>query len=167
MALFKSKPSEDKVLEIFNALSSEQKEAVKSKLLGADKPATEVVPEEKKADDLVDPKIEEPKADETLSEETEVEETSTEDKAGEDKSDGAEQEPQKSYEELLKELLAEQMEQVNKKLDSIDQKYSERLENLDKKPDKKGFGMAESSKEYKATYTPEETSDDIIKKIFN
>lgn len=142
MGLF-SKPSADSLFESFGKLSEEEQKMFLAKFQ-EQKPVEE--PEK-----VEEPQQEEqPKVEEGVTEK--VEEPQPEEPKAEDKF----AEYFKKFEEESNKRFAELKESFDKKFEELTKKQSE----------KKPFGLSENSKEYKATATPKETSQDLLNKIF-
>lgn len=164
MGLF-SKPSEAKVVEMFNSLTDTEKESVKNTLFGA----TKVVDEQKAVEDTA-------AVDETAKDTTDEvvdavdNSTANVDKSADnvDKSnENVDNKPQESYEEMFKRL----MEENRKELENLKEQVQKQFEELSNKQpetntEKKPFGLTENAKEYKANSKPKETSSEYIKRLF-
>lgn len=156
MGLF-SKPSEDKVVDMFNALSDTEKESVKTKLFGVAQDTTDQT-----ATDIVAQATEEPV-------ENNVDNTDNVDKSTQtvDNSDEESAKNKESFEDMLKRL----MEENKKEIESLKEEVQKQFEELSKKPteinaEKKPFGLTENSKEYKSNVKPKETSKEMVKRLF-
>ena len=154
MGLF-SKPSEDKVVEMFNALSDTERESVKTKLFGdatnVEEPKTEPV------NDSVD-----------VAETTEQSVEPVAEVSGDAENKGAEENtPKETFEEMYKRLVDE----TKKEIESIKSDFNQKLEEIakakeEKTTETKPFGLSETSKQYAANARPKETSKDMINRIF-
>jgi hypothetical protein len=139
MGLF-SKPSADSLFESFGKLPEDEQKLFLAKF-------QEQQPAEQEPEKVEEPQ--EPKAEEGVAEKVE--------------------EPQKEEPKVDKfeEYFKKFSEETDKKFAALQESYDKKFEELTKKhSEKKPFGLAENSKEYKATAKPKETSQDLLNKIF-
>jgi hypothetical protein len=140
MGLFSKQPSADSLYENFGKLPEEEQKLFLAKF-------QEQQPAEQEPEKVEEPQ--EPEAEEGVTEKVE--------------------EPQKEepkvdkFEEYFKKFA----EETEKKFVELKESYDKKFEELTKKhSEKKPFGLAENSKEYKATAKPKETSQDLLNKLF-
>lgn len=141
MGLF-SKPNADSLFESFGKLPEEEQKLFLAKF-------QEQQPAEQEPEKVEEPQQETPKAEEGVAEKVE--------------------EPQKEEPKVDKfeEYFKKFSEETDKKFAALQESYDKKFEELTKKhSEKKPFGLAENSKEYKATAKPKETSQDLLNKLF-
>jgi len=176
MALFGKSPVE-KILAIYDGLSDEDKELVKGKIVPVEETESE-------AETETEPEIESTENAENVEEveETEnVETTDTENaeetqepvnEEGGEPTDGDEPaEPVNEEETLTEEVEKVDIEQKVTKLEDMLMAFIAKVEglmvNTNTEDKKESFGLGENSQEYKSTYKPTKTSEQMLKELFN
>lgn len=155
MALFKS--PYDRVMDMFNKLSDEEKEKVRKDILDIDK-----AEDEREID-----KIEEEKAETSEEREEKAEEVNEESEEIGKKVDEVEEEEHKAEPDKYEDRFTGYDDRFNKLEDSL-LALSNRIDALSshREEEVKDFGMAEEAREYDATEARKDSSKDLIKKYF-
>ena len=145
----------DALFDKFNALSEEERNLFIGKIVPKQEPVAEPTSETtKQGEAKAEPN--ESQSNETQPAETNEQATGSESKPAE--------EPKESFEEMFKRFMAESKAELDAmKTEIADLKKAETPKQTETKP----FGLAESSKEYKATYKPKETSKEFINRLFS
>lgn len=145
MGLFSKQPSADSLYESFGKLPEEEQKLFLAKF--QEQETVEETTDEKEEVEDTTEKQEDDGVD------TKVKTKPSEEKNGDDK-----------FAEMFKKF----QEDSDKKFNSLREEFEKKFEDLTKKSsEKKPFGLTENSKEYKATKTPKETSNDLFKKYFS
>ena len=145
----------DALFDKFNALSEEERNLFIGKIVPKQEPVAEPTSETTKQgeNENVEPDASQSQ---TQPAETNEQATGSESKPAE--------EPKESFEEMFKRFMAESKAELDAmKTEIADLKKAETPKQTETKP----FGLAESSKEYKATYKPKETSKEFINRLFS
>lgn len=152
MGLF-SKPSEDKVVDMFNSLSDTEKESVKQKLFGTQSAEEPKKESEEDSSDVVNDNAQTPVDAEPV--DTGKSETSKDDS-----------QPKETFEEMFKRLMEENKKEIETLKADFNQKFDEIAKAKEKNTEKKPFGLTEEGKTYKANSKPKETSQEMVKRLF-
>ena len=145
----------DALFDKFNALSEEERNLLIGKIVPKQEPVEEPKSETTKQGDNENV---EPNASQSQTQPAE-----TNEQAAGSESKQAE-EHKESFEEMFKRFMAESKAELDAmKTEIADLKKAETPKQTETKP----FGLAESSKEYKATYKPKETSKEFINRLFS
>lgn len=145
----------DALFDKFNALSEEERNLFIGKIVPKQEPVEEPTSETTKQGEA--------KAEPNESQSNETQTTETNEQAVESENKPAE-EHKESFEEMFKRFMAESKAELDAmKTEIADLKKAETPKQTETKP----FGLAESSKEYKATYKPKETSKEFINRLFS
>ena len=145
----------DALFDKFNALSEEERNLFIGKIVPKQEPVEEPTSETTKQGEA--------KAEPNESQSNETQTTETNEQAVESENKPAE-EPKESFEDMFKRFMAESKAELDAmKTEIADLKKAETPKQTETKP----FGLAESSKEYKATYKPKETSKEFINRLFS
>ena len=145
----------DALFDKFNALSEEERNLFIGKIVPKQEPVAEPTSETTKQGENENV---EPNASQSQTQPTE-----TNEQAAGSESKPAE-EHKESFEEMFKRFMAESKAELDAmKTEIADLKKAETPKQTETKP----FGLAESSKEYKATYKPKETSKEFINRLFS
>lgn len=152
MGLF-SKPSEDKIVEMFNGLSDTEKESVKNKLFGVVADAEPKNEPEQGASDVA---------------ETTEQNAEPNGNADNGNTNGQpKEEPKETFEDMYKRLVDETKKELDAMKAELNQKFEEIAKAKEEKnAEKKPFGLAEAPKEHSANAKPKETSRDMINRLF-
>ena len=145
----------DALFDKFNALSEEERNLFIGKIVPKQEPVAEPTSETTKQgeNENVEPNV--PQS-QTQPAETNEQAAGSESKPAE--------EHKESFEEMFKRFMAESKAELDAmKTEIADLKKAETPKQTETKP----FGLAESSKEYKATYKPKETSKEFINRLFS
>jgi hypothetical protein len=149
MGLFSKQPSADSLYESFGKLPEEEQKLFLAKFQEQE-PVEEETDEKEEVEETTENQ-EDDGGDTNV--DTKVETKPSEEKSGDDK-----------FAEMFKKL----QEDSDKKFNSLREEFEKKFEDLTKKSsEKKPFGLTEQSKEYKATKTPKQTSNDLFKKYFS
>lgn len=145
----------DALFDKFNALSEEERNLFIGKIVPKQEPVEEPKSETTKQGEA--------KAEPNESQSNETQPAETNEQAAGSESKPAE-EHKESFEEMFKRFMAESKAELDAmKTEIADLKKAETPKQTETKP----FGLAESSKEYKATYKPKETSKEFINRLFS
>lgn len=145
----------DALFDKFNALSEEERNLFIGKIVPKQEPVEEPTSETTKQGEA------EAEPNESQSNETQPAETNEQVAGSESK---PAEEHKESFEEMFKRFMAESKAELDAmKTEIADLKKAETPKQTETKP----FGLAESSKEYKATYKPKETSKEFINRLFS
>ena len=145
----------DALFDKFNALSEEERNLFIGKIVPKQESVAEPTSETTKQgeNENVEPNASQSQTQPTENNEQAVE---SENKPAE--------EHKESFEEMFKRFMAESKAELDAmKTEIADLKKAETPKQTETKP----FGLAESSKEYKATYKPKETSKEFINRLFS
>ena len=145
----------DALFDKFNALSEEERNLFIGKIVPKQEPVEE-------------PKSETTKQGENENVEPNASQSQTQPAETNEQAAGSENKPaeehKESFEEMFKRFMAESKAELDAmKTEIADLKKAETPKQTETKP----FGLAESSKEYKATYKPKETSKEFINRLFS
>lgn len=145
----------DALFDKFNALSEEERNLFIGKIVPKQEPVEE-------------PKSETTKQGENENVEPNASQSQTQPAETNEQAVGSENKPaeehKESFEEMFKRFMAESKAELDAmKTEIADLKKAETPKQTETKP----FGLAESSKEYKATYKPKETSKEFINRLFS
>lgn len=144
----------DALFDKFNALSEEERNLFIGKIVPKQEPVEEPTSETTKQGEA--------KAEPNESQ-SQTQPAETNEQAAGSESKPAE-EHKESFEEMFKRFMAESKAELDAmKTEIADLKKAETPKQTETKP----FGLAESSKEYKATYKPKETSKEFINRLFS
>ena len=147
MGLFSKQPSADSLYESFGKLPEEEQKLFLAKFQEQETVEEETTENQEEVEESSAENQEDDGVD------TKVETKTSEEKNGDDK-----------FAEMFKKL----QEDSDKKFNSLREEFEKKFEDLTKKSsEKKPFGLTEQSKEYKATKTPKQTSNDLFKKYFS
>ena len=144
----------DALFDKFNALSEEERNLFIGKIVPKQEPVAEPTSETTKQgeNENVEPNASQSQ---TQPAETNGQAAGSENKPAE--------EHKESFEEMFKRFMAESKAELDAmKTEIADLKKAETPKQTETKP----FGLAESSKEYKATYKPKEPSKEFINRLF-
>ena len=146
----------DALFDKFNALSEEERNLFIGKIVPKQEPVAEPTSETTKQGENENVEPNESQSNETQPAETNEQAAGSESKPAE--------EPKESFEDMFKRFMAESKAELDAmKTEIADLKKAETPKQTETKP----FGLAESSKEYKATYKPKETSKEFINRLFS
>lgn len=158
MALFDRKSGADKVIELFDKLSDEDKEIVKSHF-GEKAEDLEKAEDEREVD-----KIEEDKAETEEVKEDKAEDVKEEsEEIGKDVDEAEAEEPEKEEHEIVEERHEDIFEGLDARLKALEDKFEKLLEV--KEPESKEIGISGYGSSEVDNQEVDERKDDMIKKL--
>lgn len=158
MALFDKKSGADKVIELFDKLSDEDKEIVKSHF------GEKVEDVEKAEDEREVDKIEEDKAETEEVKEDKAEDVKEEsEEIGKDVDEAEAEEPEKEEHEIVEERHEDIFEGLDARLKALEDKFEKLLEV--KEPESKEIGISGYGSSEVDNQEVDERKDDMIKKL--
>ena len=144
----------DALFDKFNALSEEERNLFIGKIVPKQEPVEE-------------PKSETTKQGENENVEPNASQSQTQPAETNEQAAGSESKPAEESKESFEDMFKRFMAESKAELDAMKTEIADLKKAETPKQETKPFGLAESSKEYKATYKPKETSKEFINRLFS